>query len=225
MSYFTGTGQNLVVNSGGNDTIIGSPTGGSDTIFAGSGHELVFNNATADLFVGQGSSSTIIGGSVQTTVFGSFGGSNITLFANTATGGGIGSGAGLLLAGSGPETLNGGGSTQSLEMAGSSGNALMIDGSGDDTVFAGSGNNTIVGGSGHDLFAFVNGGSGGSDVIQNLSSSDFVVLLGYGGASAIANAVASQQVLSGGVQVTLSDSTKITFTGISHVTASNFLSF
>jgi Ca2+-binding RTX toxin-like protein len=102
----------------------------------------------------------------------------------------------------------------------------MIGGGGSDTMFASSGSATLTGGAGSDFFTFVKGAAGGTDVITDFSSNDTAVFVGYTAAS-IAAAVAGATTSAAGSTITLSDNTKITFSGVSNILniAGQFQSF
>jgi Ca2+-binding RTX toxin-like protein len=80
-----------------------------------------------------------------------------------------------------------------------------------DTVVGGSGASTVVGGSGKDVYGFVKGHAGGSEVIIGLKTTDVVAFDGYG-----SNPIASEVVKNGADVVTLTDGTSITFEGYDH---------
>jgi Ca2+-binding RTX toxin-like protein len=86
---------------------------------------------------------------------------------------------------------------------------------------AGLGDSTITGGPGRDVYAFINGSSGGNDIVWNFDSNDEIVLQGYG-KGAVKAALASQVQVGGGVQITLADSTTVTFMGLNMLTKSDF---
>ncbi len=91
----------------------------------------------------------------------------------------------------------------------------MIGGSGNDVMFAGTGNDTMTGGAGTNLFAFNNGGAGGSDVITDFSANDVLWLTGYDSTATNA-AFQNAAVSNGALTVTLPDNTKVTFLGITN---------
>jgi Ca2+-binding RTX toxin-like protein len=96
---------------------------------------------------------------------------------------------------------------------GNTGTLVATLGSGADSVLGGSGASTITGGSGNDVFAFIKGHAGGSEVIIGFTSSDNLAFAGYGytGSSLPAEAVGSL-----GDVITLSDGTTITLAGYNH---------
>ncbi len=234
-----GNGNDLIISEG-NDTIY--PGAGSDTVFAvgqdlaavgtgtlsfvngdnpatviggSTGTAVINGGAGGGLFAGgSGDANIIVGGTGAATIFGSSGPD--LLFAG-------GSNPDLLAAGSGNETLSGLGSSGNNVMWAGAGTDLMGGGSGDETFFAGQGNATIISGSGADLFAFVNGQAGGSDVVVgfNPGQGDLVDLQGYG-ANEVQNALGGATVANGNTTITLSDHTSITFAGVSNLTQSAF---
>ena len=200
-----GTGTLSFVNGDNPATVIGGSTG-TAVINAGAGGGLFAG--------GSGDANIIVGGTGAATIFGSSG--SDLLFAG-------GSNPDLLAAGSGNETLSGLGSSGDNVMWAGAGTDLMGGGSGDETFFAGQGSATIISGSGADLFAFVNGQAGGSDVVVgfNPGQGDRVDLQGYG-ANEVQNALAGATVANGSTTITLSDHTSITFAGVSNLTQSAF---
>ena len=67
----------------------------------------------------------------------------------------------------------------------------------------------------------IRGSSGGHDIIWGFDDNDRIKLEGYGG-SAVKAALSSQVQVGGGVQITLTDSTQVTFMGLSQLTKSDF---
>ena len=172
---------------------------GSETVFGGQSNT-AFTNGSNLVFVAGSSAETdfIVGGA----------NSQITYFGSTS--------AATIAAGSGNETLNAAGASAPIDFVAGSGQTSIAAGSGNTTVFGGTGANSVTGGSAVDTFAFVNGQGGGSELISNFSASDNVVLLSFG-TNQVANALAtSAATVVGGVagtQITLGDSTKVTFVG------------
>jgi Ca2+-binding RTX toxin-like protein len=131
--------------------------------------------------------------------------------------------------GSGAATIFG--STGKLDFVGGSGKASVQGGSlGSNTFEAGSGNETLTGASASstlphpdDSFTFIKGHTGGTDLIKNFVSGDLVKLEGYG-PHEIANALANVKYTPRGATITLSDNTKITFAGVTHLDPKAFMS-
>jgi len=94
--------------------------------------------------------------------------------------GGGGSGGGNIYVGDTAADVIAAGPGSDTVVAGA-GNTAIFAGSGTDVIFAGSGAATMVAGSGPDVFAFVNGQAGGSDLISGFKpGTDQIVLIGYG---------------------------------------------
>lgn len=74
---------------------------------------------------------------------------------------------------------------------------------------------------GADTFLFVRGRAGGIDIIQDFTKADIVDLSGYG-PNEVKNALKTQQVSGSGTMITLSDNTRITFSGVHGLTSSTF---
>jgi Ca2+-binding RTX toxin-like protein len=157
--------------------------------------------------------STVTSGPGQATIFG--GSNSIVTF--------IGSQAGaLFVATSGNETLNAAGSSTANLFSGGSNdaNASMVGGSGADSLIAGNGSDTMSGGGGNNVFAFIASGTAGAqDYITDFNSNDTLLLHGYASSQSAASVLAGASVGLNGVTLTLSDSTKITFTNLTSTSA------
>jgi Ca2+-binding RTX toxin-like protein len=201
---FGGSGSLNFIGGAGNATIIGGS--GSETVAGGSGALYAAGGRKGD--------NLLTGGTGQATLFG--GGNGDTLIA-------AGSAAQQLHAGSGNETLLGGSATGSDTFYGGAGKDLITGGHGADTYVAGSGHATVNAVGSSNVFEFIHGHSGGTMVVDDLTSASqvHIVLSGYG-SHQVANAVAGQISGANSVTVTLSDHTQITFENITHLTARNF---
>ncbi len=163
-------------------------------------------------------SSTIIGGTGTTTLFG--GSSSVVNFDSSQPASQLGA---LMVAGTGNETLNGANSSATEFIWGGSvsgANNSLIGGSGNDVLFVGVGNDSMTGGAGTNIFAFTNGLAGGTDLITDFSKSDVLWLAGYNQAS-VNTAFNNATVSGGSLTVALSDNTKITFSGLTSASAIN----
>lgn len=202
---FGGTGPINFVSGAGTSTIVGT-SGGNESVAVGTGG-VVFS-------AGSGNASTIISGPGITTIFG--GANSIVNFAGNQSGA-------VLLGFAGNETLNASGSsTSNLFSAGVGGNVSLSGGSGADTMYAGMGSDTMAGGGGSNAFAFfVNATGGSQDYITDFGAGDSLYLIGYDStqsASSLQNAAVAGP---SGVTLTLSDSTKITFTNLTSASSLN----
>lgn len=236
-TFIDSSGTDKILASTGSETVTATDAKASDLIYGMSSNVYLS-------FVG-GGGATLVGGSGSDTVFGGagpalvFGGSK---------------GNNYLQAGSGPATLFGGGNNDQLFAAGSSaqelhaasGNATLFGAfsSGSDTFYGGSGtdqifgngvDNTFVAGStgtatvsaiasANNLFQFINGAAGGTELVDNLTNASqvHIDLEGYG-KNEVKNALAGQTTNGSSVTVTLSDNTKVTFENITHLTDKNFV--
>jgi Ca2+-binding RTX toxin-like protein len=240
---FLGSGDNLV-NSLGADTISISG-GGSDTINAlGHDGDMVFGGTAHFTFVGGAGRSSVLGQSGSETVFGGSGG-------GVFVGGGAGNN--VIQGGSGAATMVGGGDGDQLFAAGRMGDVLragagnetlsavlstghdqlfagpgsdsLIAGPGAATLYGGSGSATLTAGAGRDVFAFVKGEAGGTDLVQGFAGGpdgDKVALVGYG-PHAVQDALSTQQHAGGATTLTLPDGTTITFSHVASLNTSNFV--
>ena len=230
-SIQAGAGNNLVELGGGNYTVSSI---GNDTVVASNGAETVgVSGAFSDVVLGGSSRLDFVNGTGASTVLGQSGSDTVLAGAGGGLFRGGSAGANSLVGGLGAATLYAGGNNDTL-VATSPGQALhagagtaTLDGSassGADTFFGGSGNATINWSAGSDVIAFINGSAGGTDVVGGgLTNAAQVTinLQGYGPNEA-ANAVAGQMPGANSVTIKLSDNTTVTFTGITHLTSSNF---
>ena len=241
-----GGGHNRVVLGAGNDIVRLS---GFDTVSAGAGSTTIdashartanIQGGTGNLlFIGSEGAATVTGGTGSLTVFGGEGrldaqggsaGNNLLRAgegAATLSGGGNGDRlyAGgerqVLIAGAGNETLSAAGHDT---LYGGSGNTQMVGGRQDNTFVAGTGAATMTGGHGEDIFVFIDGSAGGQDLIAGFHAGDPINLKGYG-TGAVQAALKTETVGPNGVTITLSDSTSITFAGLTSLNQSAFVGF
>ena len=206
---FGGTGPISFVGGAGTATIVGG-SGGTETATVGSGGLLFSSNAANAAAL---NTATITGGAGTTTVFGASNG-DVNFVGNQA--------GGIFVGFGGNETLNASGSSSfNIFSAGVGGNVSLVGGSGDDTFFAGSGAATMSGGAGVNAFAFFDGSTGGHDYITDFTPTDSLYLIGYSSSQTAAGLLAAATVDSSGVTLTLSDTTKITFTNLTSASQLN----
>lgn len=198
---------NTVIFSGPNDTVTAST--GSTTLFGAS-------SGTTTFSIG-GSGSSVTGGSGN--IAGVASSSNSTLVGGTGTSLFTVNGANNLVAAGQSGTTgvdlsqSAGGNTITTNPLGNSGTLIATLSNGADSVIGGGGASTITAGSGNDVFGFVNGHAGGSEVIIGFSSNDTLAFGGYG--YSLTNAP-TETVTSGSDVITLSDGTTITLVGVDH---------
>jgi hypothetical protein len=232
--------QAAILAEGPNDTIVGGSgsdtidvLSGSDTVNVGSGATTVqvasgtsVNGGSGTLyFVGGTAASTVTGGTGSETIFG-------------ATGGGY------FVAGSGPNNVLIGTQGGAVTLVGSAGSYLEGDfghnvadllkaGGGNETLTAGWGADTLAGSSGADVFGFVHYGSSITDsyfsgqtytitgfhIGSTLASSDQFYLLN---ASEVSAAVASETVIGGSLNFTLSSGAKVVIDGYASTISSAY---
>jgi Ca2+-binding RTX toxin-like protein len=115
------------------------------------------------------------------------------------------------------ESKSTGAETIATNPLGNAGEMIAILGSGADSVLGGSGSATISGGTGKDVFAFIKGHAGGSEVIIGFTSSDNLAFAGYGytGDHLPTETIGAIDGISSDV-ISLSDGTTITLAGIDH---------
>jgi hypothetical protein len=190
---------NDTISSAAATTLFGASGGGLNH-FSISGADSSITGGTGSIVgTASGSNSTLVGGT-GISIF------NVTGPSSLAVGGSAGITGINEQASTGPETI----ATNPL---GNSGTLVAILGSGADTVLGGSGASTITGGSGNDVFAFIKGHAGGSEVIINFTGSDNLAFAGYG---YTATNLPTEAVGSLGDVITLSDGTTILLAGVDH---------
>jgi hypothetical protein len=111
------------------------------------------------------------------------------------------------------ESKSTGAETIATNPLGNTGTMVAILGSGADSVLGGSGASTISAGSGNDVFAFIKGHAGGSELIIGFTASDNLAFAGYGYTG---SELPTEAVGSLGDVISLSDGTTITLVGIDH---------
>jgi hypothetical protein len=242
-STVSGAGPLSVTESGTNDTIQGgtNPTtvtassaalvyGGSGSLdfVGGTGIATVFGGAGADLVTaGTGGVIFNLGAADNATV--NSGTGAVTVFGAPNTSVNLIGSSGLpdyVVAGAGNETLNASGSSSSNWLSvsttvSSAASVVMVGGAGNDTLIAGSapGSEVMTGGGGDNAFVFFKQVAGGaSDIITDFNADDAVYIEGYAPGSAGALQAASRQT-SGGLMLTLSDGTTITFSNLTDKSA------
>jgi serralysin len=237
---FGGSGQLTYLNGSGASTVVGGT--GTASVFGGTGSLQWWGEAGGGVAVGGSNggnvlvagqkASTLVGGGSGDLLVASGSADNVLIAAagNATLLGGSGrslisAGAGNDVVGlsSGNDTVFGGASGQTTVFGGA-GTDLVSGGSGSLYVQAGSGQATVIAGNGLGLFGFAAGdGPGGTELIENFSTSrDQVQLRGYG-PDAVSAALSSATVTNGSTTIVLSDNTRVTFAGISNLTSSSFV--
>jgi hypothetical protein len=211
-------GGTLLFLNAGASTVTATEGSGAATIFGGNYSMSISqgSDTSSMIFVnGSANSSIAAGAAGGILAFDSAGGTiNLSDSGSSAFN--------YLVGGTGAETLNAALTSNTAVLIAGQANAFALLGTASvDAFFAGSGASTIVGGieSGSalpDLYAFVNGASGGSDLIVNWGSASGLVFLGYGAAgdAAIKAAIAAAPTNANTVSITLPDSTSITVMGL-----------
>ena len=93
----------------------------------------------------------------------------------------------------------------------------MIGGSGNDTMVAGAGpgSSTMTGGGGSNVFAFFEQAAGAAkDVVTDFNSNDTIYIEGFAKTGSAAALLQNATVGAGGVTLTLSDGTSVTFSNL-----------
>ena len=200
---------NLVASGAGSDTI-GLGTGVAQ-ISAGGSTNLTVNEVAgggALTFIGGAGSSTIFGAASAHTLFGGAGG--VITYGAPASAGSM-----VYQAGGGSETINAVSSSTNDSLSGGTvagSSVSMVGGIGNDTFSAGAGTDTMVGAGGHNLFLFTKAvlTAAPTDIVNQFTSNDQVLLAGYGAGEA-ARALGTATSAFNNTTLTLSDNTRITF--------------
>ncbi|WP_228391381.1 hypothetical protein [Komagataeibacter medellinensis] len=206
--------SSLSVTGGSGDTISAS----TSTLLSGVDTSTISVSVSGTLQFLDGANGivdTVTGGNA--TIFGTAG---LDLSANT-------SGATTYYASNGNETLDGGLSTGKLYAVAGSGNDTLVGGSGQDTLQAGMGDDLLKASSGTTEFDFIKGKDGGNDLIQDFgkSAANVVKLSGFDATPATIQSMLDNATIAGGnTMVSLGDSTKITFVGVTDLKVQNFKS-
>ena len=190
---------NDTITSAAATTLFGASGGGIDHFSISGANSSITGGTGSIVGTASGSNSTLVGGT-GISIF------NVTGPNSLAVAGSAGVTGINEQASTGPETI----ATNPL---GNSGTLVAILGSGADTVIGGSGASTITGGSGNDVFAFIKGHAGGSEVIIGFNASDNLAFAGYG---YTATNLPTEAVGSIGDVITLNDGTTITLAGVDH---------
>ena len=139
-----------------------------------------------------------------------------------------GTGTNILVAGAGNETLAGAFTGYAVSGSNSyftgTGTDVITTGNGNESVYAGSGNATVNLGTGNDLIGIWHGiRSGGTAVVNGFNVGQDRINLAFYGANEASNALAGAQITSGSEMLTLSDGTKLTFSGVTNLSSTNFV--
>lgn len=243
----SGNGNDTIALGGALDVVFGSGSG-TDFVTGGAGVALIAPGPQNLSFVGGSGSATVFAGTGSDTV--SLGGGGL-VFGGTAgnnkiSGGGgqgstlFGGGNGDLLAArgyaqttlvaNGNATLTGAASSANNIFYGLVGNASIQGGNGADIIIVGGStvpggvHDTVNGGPGQDLISILAGRTGSDITITSFTGAERVALQGYAGgpAAEAARALATAQVGASTV-LTLSDSTRVTFVGVTNLTSGSFV--
>jgi Ca2+-binding RTX toxin-like protein len=231
------SGQNTIM-AGGADTI--SAGNASVVVFANHNGATVQGGTGSTYFIGGSGAVSVSGGSGDTTMFGGTGTADTILRAGSGQNyllGGFGSGNTTLVggsgpawefaAGTGPTTMYAGSSTTIMVGVTGTGPELMKTGTGNaliglnansDTVIGGSGASTVLGGTGTDIYSFVKGQAGGTELITNFKVGKDALIFSpeYGGHAVASEAVETLAGWGRSDVIQLTDGTTITLVGVTH---------
>jgi hypothetical protein len=177
---------------------------GAVSVVGGAGNTTMFG-ATSD------ANSVLIGGSGNNTLVGGMGASTLIGGAGNALEFVRGSGPSLLIGAAGTSIINGTGGSGAETVLAIGGKAVVSLNAAADTVVGGTGATTVVGGAGTDVYGFIKGHAGGTEIIGGLKDTDSIVFGGYGSAP-----IVSEAVQNGSDVIALNDGTTVTLEGIDH---------
>lgn len=248
LQAFGGSGRLTVRNVVGNVTV--QAGAGGSTVDGGPGRVTAWGRAAGDAFFGgQFGGNTLVGGAAAETLVGGGAGDlliaapsggdllaagpgNVTLTGAGSTGANTyfgGSGASVIATGAGDDTVMGGsgaatifGGSGHTDIFAGGGPSLVIAGPGGDYVQAGTGQATVLAGTGADLFGFVSGHGGSTELIVGFKpGADLIALQGFG-PDAVAAALQTAQVVGKDTTIHLADDTRITFANFTELSKSLF---
>ncbi len=205
LQAYGGAGGGVFYGGTAGNNVIVAGNGASSILGGGNGDRLYTNSAALDvLAAGQGNETLVGTGSSGNNLY--FAGGGNALIA-------AGSGSSLVMAGSGQDSVFTG-ATGSATIFGAGGSTLVVEGHGTATFSAGSGSATVDGGTGRDLVSIVDGHAGGSVTLNGFKpGTDQVGFFGYA-PSQLAQALATAVTAGGSTTLTLSDHTRIVFSGV-----------
>ncbi len=205
LQAYGGAGGGVFYGGTAGNNVIVAGNGASSILGGGNGDRLTTNSAALDvLAAGQGNETLVGTGSSGNNLY--FAGGGNALIA-------AGTGSSLVMAGSGQDSIFTG-ATGSATIFGATGGTLVVEGHGTATFAAGSGSATVDGGTGADFVSIVDGHAGGSVTLNDFKpDTDQVGLYGYAPGQ-LAQALASAATAGGSTTLTLSDHTRLVFSGI-----------
>jgi Ca2+-binding RTX toxin-like protein len=200
-------GSGSLYFAGGNGPVSVAGGSGNTTLLAGTGTAVFQGGSGTNLIQGGSGASTLVAGTGASTLVG---GSGTTVEFAAA------SAPVTMIGGAGATTINGTTGTGAEQVFTSQGQALIALNGAADTLVGGSGAASVLGGSAADIYGFINGHAGGSEIIVGLKATDVISFGGYGG-----DPITSEGVLNGSDLLTLSDGTNILLQGIDHKVFNN----
>jgi len=200
-------GGNLITNNGNGNSINIANVANAATTISANASTLVNVMDSVGQIIGSVNNNInenltfIAGTSSSNTIYGAGSNASMTLFGGQSTGN-------VAYAGKqGGSILNGGSGGMDYFVGGGNGDILIGGTAGQNTLVAGAGTETLVGaGLGNDAFSIA---GGGADLIENFTGSLTVNA---------ALSVIAKTDLAGSLVVTLNDTTKITFVGLTNLT-------
>jgi Ca2+-binding RTX toxin-like protein len=194
LTFVGGAGSVSVLGGSGAVTLYGATASTATTFLeGGSGSSVITGGAGATTLVAGTAASTLIGGTGPTLMLAR------------------GAGADEIVAGSGATSVNGTYGSGPEQIFAGSGADFVALGAGADTMIAGSGVASVSGGAGPDVYGFIDGHAGGSEIISGLKPTDILAFGGYNG-----DPITSEGVFAGSDLITLKDGTVILVLGVDH---------
>jgi Ca2+-binding RTX toxin-like protein len=203
----------LRVQGGGGEVLFIDSVTGGNTLIAGSGGAVVFGGPTGSTYTTGGSYFFLTSGGGSDTINAASGSVGPIVFGSPDGRVAIDGGAagGFVVAGAGSETVDASGSSQGLTFFAGTGDSDLIGGAGSNFFAASTGFTTMSGGLGN-IYEFINGHAGATNVITDFNSYDGLYLANFGLGSG--DGIQSEIENNGTLDMQLSDGTQIVFDNI-----------
>ena len=188
-------------------------------LLSGSGASTLIGGGDSDMLVAQGGADQVlVAGHGTDTLTGTASEGNDLYFAAQASGHALlalGGGNATVIGGSGEDTIFAGADGGSMTYFEGSGTDVVIGSAYSTTFVVGTGNETLIGSGGTDTYVVRNGYAGGSVTIDDFKpGTDSLTLFGYAPGE-LASDLGRETVAGGSTTLLLSDSTRLTFVGVS----------
>ncbi len=216
-------GSSAVTVYGAGSGLYAGGTSGDNVLVSGTGASTLLGGGDTDLLIAQGSAGhLLVAGHGADTLTGTASDGDDLYYAATQGGHALlalGSGDGTVIGGAGVDTIFAGRDGGSMTYFGGTGTDLVVGSAFRTTFVAGHGNETLLGSGGADTVVVRNGQAGGTITVEDAGlSTGGITLFGYA-PDAVASAVTHGTVAGGSSTLVLPDATRLTFVGISDLSA------